>query len=455
MSRVTNMTVGDPKKLILTFSLPIIVTNIGQQLYNIVDTAIVGRGVGMNALAAVGCTTWIYGIILWSILAITYGFSTFVSRYFGMGDKELLNRSLAMSIVLSSLLALFFTVVGIIVTRPVLELLNTPPEIIDDAALYLYVMIGGTVPVMGYNLTSSVLRAFGDGKSPLIAMIIAALLNVGLDILFVMVIPWGVFGAAIASVIAQLVSFIYCVACIKKIEHVELKKEYFKWDGTLAKELIKFSIPLGLMNATLAVGGLVLQAAVNLEGSIFIAGYTATNRLYGMFECTAIALGHAITTYMSQNFGAGNTERVKKGFRTSFVIAVIFSLIVMAVMLLSGKFLLQMFIDPTEAGADLSLDIAFKYLLVMLYSLVILYLLYVYRSTLQAIGTSFWSMLSGFAEFAARVFFAKVLYFSWGSESIYFVESAAWLAALVTVIPPCYYHLRKLKKKHEADTEQL
>ncbi|MBE6650639.1 MAG: MATE family efflux transporter [Ruminococcaceae bacterium] len=452
MSRVTNMTVGDPKKLILTFSFPIIITNIGQQLYNVVDTAIVGRGVGMNALAAVGCTTWIYGIILWSILALTYGFSTFVSRYFGMGDRELLNRSLAMSIVLSTLIGIFFTVVGIFATRPLLELLNTPPEIIDDAALYLYVMIGGTMPVMGYNLTSSVLRAFGDGKSPLIAMIIAALLNVGLDILFVIVIPWGVFGAAFASVVSQLISFLYCVARIKKIEYVNIKKEYFKWDGVIAKELIKFSMPLGIMNATLAVGGLVLQAAVNLEGSIFIAGYTATNRLYGMFECTAIALGHAITTYMSQNFGAGNIDRVKKGFKTSFLIAVVFSVIVMGVMLTLGKPLLKLFIDPTEAGAGESLDIAFKYLLIMLYSLIILYLLYVYRSTLQAIGTSFWSMLSGFAEFAARVFFAKVLYFSWGSESIYYVESAAWLAALITVIPPCYYHLKRLKKNNETTT---
>lgn len=449
MSRITNMTVGDPKKLILSFAFPIIVTNIGQQLYNIVDTAIVGRGVGMTALASVGCTTWIYGIILWSILALTYGFSTFISRYFGMGDKELLNRSLAMSTVLSVIIGIILTVVGLLATKPLLVLLKTPDDIIEGAAVYLYVMISGTFAVMGYNMTSSILRAFGDGKSPLIAMIIAALLNVGLDLLFIMVIPWGIFGAALASVISQLVSFIYCLVCIKRIEYVDIKKEYWKWDGFLARELLVFSLPLGIQNAILSVGGLVLQGAVNLEGSIFIAGYTATNRLYGMFECTAIALGHAITTFISQNYGSGNIKRVKQGFKTSFIIAVIFSIVVMAVMMVSGKFLLKLFIDPLEPGADVSLDIAFKYLFVMLCSLVILYLLYVYRSTLQAVGTSFWSMLSGFAEFLARVLFAICLYPIWGKTTIYFVESAAWLAALLVVIPPCYYHLKKLKKDNQ------
>lgn len=451
MSRITNMTVGDPKRLILTFAFPMIITNIGQQLYNIVDTAIVGRGVGVSALASVGCTTWIYGVILWSILALTYGFSTFVSRYFGMGDKEMLNKSLAMSIILSASIGIVLTVVGLFATRPLLVLLKTPEDIIEGAAVYLYVMVSGTLAVMGYNLTSSILRAFGDGRSPLYAMIIAALLNVGLDLLFVFVIPWGVFGAALASVISQLVSFVYCFFIIKKIEFVDIKREHWHWDSHLAFELMKFSMPLGFMNAILAVGGLVLQSAVNLEGSIFIAGYTATNRLYGMFECTAIALGHAITTFMAQNYGAGNMKRVREGFTTSFIISTIFSVVVMVAMLLSGKFLLQLFIDPAEAGADISLGIAWDYLFVMLCSLIILYLLYVYRSTLQSLGSSVWSMLSGIGEFVARVAFALVLYPAFGGKSIYFVESAAWLAALVVVIPPCYYHLRRLKKNENRD----
>ena len=444
MSRITNMTSGSPAKLILNFAFPMIITNIGQQLYTIVDTAIVGRGVGVSALAAVGCTTWIYGLVLWSILALTYAFSTFISRFFGMGNKEKLNKYLGTSILLAIIITIILTVAGILATRPLLEVLKTPEDIIDDAAIYLYVMIGGTFAIMGYNLTSSVLRAFGDGRTPLIAMIISAVLNVGLDILFVMVIPWGVLGAAFASVISQFISFIYCCFQIKSIEMVDLKKSDFCPDFHVMKEMIVFSIPLGFQNAILAVGGIVLQGAVNLEGSIFIAGYTATNRLYGMFECTAIALGNAITTFMSQNFGAGKNDRVKAGFRVSSVILLVLSLIVMCLMLVSGKFFLSLFISADEVGATESLGIAFKYLFVMLLSLPVLYLLYLYRSTLQALGNSFWSMLSGIAECVMRIIFATYIYSSFGTVSIYFVETAAWLGALIVVIPPCYYHLKKL-----------
>ncbi len=409
MSRITNMTSGSPAKLILNFAFPMIITNIGQQLYTIVDTAIVGRGVGVSALAAVGCTTWIYGLVLWSILALTYAFSTFISRFFGMGNKEKLNKYLGTSILLAIIITIILTVAGILATRPLLEVLKTPEDIIDDAAIYLYVMIGGTFAIMGYNLTSSVLRAFGDGRTPLIAMIISAVLNVGLDILFVMVIPWGVLGAAFASVISQFISFIYCCFQIKSIEMVDLKKSDFCPDFHVMKEMIVFSIPLGFQNAILAVGGIVLQGAVNLEGSIFIAGYTATNRLYGMFECTAIALGNAITTFMSQNFGAGKNDRVKAGFRVSSVILLVLSLIVMCLMLVSGKFFLSLFISADEVGATESLGIAFKYLFVMLLSLPVLYLLYLYRSTLQALGNSFWSMLSGIAECVMRIIFATYI----------------------------------------------
>lgn len=448
MTRITNMTTGDTKKLILSFAFPLIITNIGQQLYFLIDTAIIGRGVGVSALAAVGCTVWIYGIISWSILSLTYGFSTFISRYFGMDDKEMINRYFGMSAVLSFIISFVFTVIGIAASKPLLVLLDTPPEILEDALTYLYVMIGGTFAVMGYNLTSSVLRAFGDGKSPLIAMIIAAILNVALDLLFVVVIPWGVFGAAFASVIAQFVSFIYCIFEIKKIPYIEWKKDYYKWDGALASNLLKFSLPLATQNAVLSVGGLVLQSAVNLEGSVFIAGYTATNRLYGMFECTAIALGHSITTFMSQNYGIGNIERVKKGFNVSFVICVFFSVVVSVVMIILGKFLLGLFIDPSEPGAAESLNIAFRYLLVMLCSLVILYLLYLYRSTLQAIGNSTWSMLSGFGECFVRILFAKVLYLISGREVIYFVETGAWIGALVFVIFPCYHYIKRMAKEN-------
>ncbi len=443
MSKIINMTSGSPTKLILTFALPAIITNIGQQLYLNVDTAIVGRGVGVSALAAVGCTGWIYGLILWAVMALTTAFSTFVSRYFGMNDKEAVNKCLAASTVLSVIIGVIFTVAGIVTAEPLLKAMNTPSDILDDALIYLYVMVSGTLVVMGYNLTCAILRAFGDSRSPLNAMIISAILNIVLDLIFVMVFKWGVFGAAIASVISQFVSFIYSLFVILKIDFVKIKKEDFCLDFTLVKNMLVFSLPLGFQSIILSIGGIVLQSTINLEGSIFIAGYTATNRLYGMFECTAIALGSAITTFVSQNFGAGKPERVKKGFKVSFVIVTAFSVAVSVIMLISGKFLLTLFIDPKEKGADLSLEIAYKYLFIMLLSLIILYLIYLYRSLLQAIGNSFWSMMSGVNEFIVRFLFATSIYDIWGTECIYYVETAAWLGALLILIIPTHIYLKK------------
>ena len=230
MGRTKDMTVGNPFKLILTFAFPLILTNLGQQLYMIVDASIVGRGVGVKALAAVGATDWSYWVILWTITTMTQGFATFVSRYFGEKNFEKMNKAVSMSVLLSAIVAFVLTVAGLFLTRPVLELLKTPADIIDDSATYLYVMIGGSLAVAGYNMTASILRALGDGKTPMIAMIIAAVLNIGLDALTVFVFKWGVLGAALASVCSQLIAFFYCYRQIAKVEFIRLDKETFRPD---------------------------------------------------------------------------------------------------------------------------------------------------------------------------------------------------------------------------------
>ena len=213
MSRTKDMTVGNPTKLILTFAFPLILTNIGQQLYMIVDASIVGRGIGVKALAAVGATDWTYWVILWTITTMTQGFATFVSRYFGEKDYRKMNRSIANAIYLSAAVAAVLTVLGLALTRPVLMLLKTPGDILNDSVIYLSTMIAGSLAVAGYNITAAILRALGDGKSPMIAMVIAAMLNIGLDLLTVFVFRWGVFGAALASVVSQLIAFFYCLTC--------------------------------------------------------------------------------------------------------------------------------------------------------------------------------------------------------------------------------------------------
>lgn len=442
MQRVTNMTEGNPAKLILWFAFPLILTNIGQQLYMIVDASVVGRGVGLKALAAVGATDWPYWLILWTVQVLTQGFAVFVSRYFGRKDYRSMNKAIAMSAILSAIIGTALTVIGLLAAKPLLRLLQTPNDIADDTTIYLMTMIAGTLIVVAYNMAAALLRAFGDGRSPLIAMVIAALMNVGLDLLFVLVFRWGVFGAAIASVMAQLFSFLFCLDRIRKVECVQFEKSDWIFDRKTAKEMLAFGLPLAIETVVIAAGGMVLQSTINLQESIFIAGYTAMNKMYGLLECSAISLGSATSTFCAQNYGAGKKERVRSGVKTSAIISIIMAVCVTAIMLIIGKYLLQMFIDAAEDGAAEALQVGFRYLIINSAGLIILYLLHIYRNALQALGNSSWSMISGFAESVVRILLAKVIVLVAGTGALYFVEPAAWAGGLLFIIVP-YYHYQK------------
>lgn len=444
MEQVTDMTQGKPAKLILSFALPLILTNVGQQLYMVVDSSIVGRGVGLKALAAVGSADWTYWLILWTVQGLTQGFAVFISRYFGKQDYRNVNKTIAMSTILCAIVGIVMTIIGLFAAKPLLMRLKTPHDIIDNATIYLMTMIAGTLIVTAYNMAAAVLRAFGDGKSPWIAMAIAACLNVGLDLLFVMVFHWGVFGAAFASVTAQLFSFLFCLVRIRKVEYVQFAKGDWKFNGKMAAEMLAFGLPIALQMIVIAISGMVLQSAINLQESIFIAGYTAMNKMFGLLESSAFALGAASSTFFAQNYGAGRKDRVRSGVRTSAVISVIMAVCVTFVMLLIGRYLLQMFIDATEEGATEALQIGFRYLVIASVSLVILYLIHVYRNAMQALGNSFWSMISGFAECAVRILVSKGAVLVLGTGVLYFVEPAAWVGALLFIMIPYYCYQNKL-----------
>lgn len=446
MSRVINMTEGKPVKLMLTFALPVVITNLGQQLYQIMDAAIVGRGVGVDALAAVGCTDWTYWMIMWSISAMIQGFATFVSRFFGKNDPVKINKAITMSAYLSLIISGIFMLIGVIGARPILVLLRTPTErnILSQAVIYLTTMFSGIIIVAFYNLTAAILRAFGDSKTPLIAMGIAAVLNILLDLLFVMVFHWGVFGAAFASVLSQCVAFIFCTVKIVKIDYVKLDKSAWVWDRQLAGEMAKFGIPLALQYVIINLGGMIVQSTINDQGGSFVAGYTAVNKLYGLLECSAISLGAAFSTYASQNFGAGNFKRVRRGVNVAMVLAVCASLVLLALVLPLRYLLPQLFIDMSEAGASDAINVAVRYLTNMILSLPILYLVYVHRSNLQAIGNSAWSLISGIAETVSRVVMAKLFFDIVGLEIMFYIEPVAWLMAWIFVLFPYYYYEKKL-----------
>ena len=449
MNRTTDMTVGNPTKLILRFAFPLLITNLGQQLYMIADASIVGRGVGIKALASVGSADWIYWLILWTVMMLTQAFSTFIARYFGEKNYSLMNKTIANSAILCIISGIILTVGGLLISRPLLVLLDTPSDIIDGSALYLHTMISGTLIITAYNMASSILRALGDGKTPLVAMIVSAIMNIGLDLIFVFVFKWGIFGAAFASVISQFFSFLYCLIKICKSDIINIKKEHWYPDTKLTKNLLVFAIPLALQYMIINFGGIVLQSTINAQGSIFVAGFTATNKLYGLLECSAISLGTAFTTYFSQNYGAGNIDRIRHGHKTAVCLSVITSTVIMIFVLITGRQLLSLFLDSSSEDSKNAIVIAWKLLKIMSFCLAILYMIYVYRSLLQSIGDSFWSFISGIGEFFVRAGMAKVVILFFGKETLFYAEPFAWLAALLFVMIPFFIKQKTLFEKKQ------
>ena len=444
MSRTTDMTAGSPAKHIMTFAVPLILANLGQQLYMIADAAIVGRGVGVKALAAVGATDWSYWLILWTVIGLTQGFSTFVSRSFGEGNYNRMNQTIAASAMLCAAIGAVFTLIGLLAAKPLLLMLHTPNDIFADASVYLITMIAGTLVVVAYNMAGSILRALGDGKSPLVAMVLAALLNIGLDCLFVFVFKWGIFGAALASVISQAVSFLYCLMCLRNIDCVYLDKDAWKIDIQLIKDLIGFGIPVALRFIILALGGIILQSSINMQGSVFIAGYAATNKIFGLLDCTSISLGVASCTFLAQNYGAGKYDRVKQGVRTAVKISCIIGVSVTLVTLLFRESMLKLFLDVNEAGGPQALEVAVRYLTIMAITLIILYIQHVFSNTLEAMGIAVWSMYSGIAEFVGRVLMAKVVINWIGTDALFISEPVAWLSSTLLLILPYFHYKKKL-----------
>ena len=442
-AKVRDMTKGSPAKLILFFAVPLMLGNIFQQLYTMVDTIVVGQIAGVQALAALGAVEWIMWMVLGVSTGITQGFSILISQHYGAKKWDALKKTVAHSYLLTAMTAILLLIVSQLTARWILVFLNTPDNIIGMSLIYLRIVFCGIPIVAAYNILASVLRALGNSRTPLIAMIIASFINVILDILFVAVLHWGVAGAALATVIAQTFSAFYCFLVVRKIEIVHTCREDFARIPGLNRKLFALGAPILFQDVIISVGGLAVQFVINGYGFLFVAGFTATNKLYGVLEMAAISYGYAIVSYVGQNLGAGEIRRIKKGVRASTVLAFFTSAVISILMFLFGKILLSMFIsgDPEQAGQVLA--IAWHYLSVMASCLCILYFLYVYRSALQGLGNTMIPMLSGIVEFFVRVGVALLLPRLIGQNGIFYAEIAAWTGAVILLVSSYYVSIRK------------
>ena len=442
-SRTRDMTVGSPVRLALSFALPLMIGNICQQLYTITDAAIVGQFAGLDALSALGSAEWMIWMVFGVISSVMHGFGIPMAQRFGAKDYAGLKRLIVTSAYLSAALALGYTLLGMIAIRPLLKLLGTLEKFYDDASAYLYIMVGGAVFTTAYNLTSSILRSLGDSRSPLIAMIASSVINIALDLLFVWRFRWGIVGAAAATLISQAVACAVCAYRVYRLSALFPQGERTKFDRGDAKLLIKLCLPMALQSALIGVGGMALQRVINGLGEEFVAGFTATNKLYGLLEVAAVAFGMAVVTYVGQNLGAKKIERIRRGMRCFAPLGIGMSLIMTALMFLFGKQFLRLFIE--KGAPEEAMNVAFRYLKTMAASLSTLYLLYVYRSALLGIGDTFIPMVSGLAECVARVGMALLLTTIVGKSGIYWAETAAWSAAMILLIAAWYIRQSKLE----------
>ena len=451
MSRTLNMTNGSPMKLLFSFALPLMLGNIFQQLYTIVDTAIVGRGVGMTALAALGTVDWLNWMMLGIAQGFTQGFCIRISQKFGAQDLEGLKNTLGASVLLTAMVAVLGTLIAQLGLPVFLHWMQVPDYLRPSATLYSRIIMGGFAAVCFFNLCSSTLRAVGDSKTPLIAMVIAAVTNIILDIVAVFVLGWGIAGAAAATVFSQLLSGFLCAAKIAATSELRFEQRHLALSLQMAKDLMGIGIPAAVKNIIIAVGGMVVQTVVNSFDSVsFIAGFTATNKLYGLLEIAALSYGYAVTTFVGQNYGAGQIPRIRSGVRSANILALLSSVVICAAMLLFGRPITMLFISREDMALALEAgETAYRYLVLMSVSLPVLYVLYVFMSALQGMGNTVAPMWSAAFELLIRLTVAFTVAQIGIREGIFWTEVGAWYGGAVTQALGYILQMRKIKRQNE------
>ncbi len=427
-----DMTTGSPVKLILLFSIPLLIGNIFQQFYSMVDTIIVGRFLGVKSLAAVGSTGSMIFLIIGFILGLSSGFSVLVSQKFGANDEEGIKEAVASAIILSVIMTIIITTISVIGAKPLLHMMNTPADIFDNAYSYIIVILMGSCATFFYNMISSILRALGDSKTPLYFLIVSSILNVVLDLVFIVNFKMGVAGAAYATVIAQGVSGLLCVIYTsKKFPVLHLKKKHFKAASLYYKQHLKIAIPMALQFSITAIGTIILQTAVNSFGSTVVASYTASSKVEQLVMQPSVTFGVTMATYAAQNLGAGNIERIKEGVKQCTKINIVIGIIASIILIFFSETLIKMFVSASDVSV---ISYAKQYLFTVSFFFIPLSLIFIYSNTLQGMGYTFVPMMAGVYELVARTVVAFSLPALIGYSAICFAGPLAWIAAAVPLM---------------------
>ena len=441
-----DLTTGSPLKLIITFTFPAFLGMLFQQFYNVVDTIIVGKLLGIGPLAGVGATGSLNFMVLGFCMGICNGFAIPVAQKFGAGDQVELRKFVANSLWLVAIIALVLTVPVCVYCRPILRVMNTPEDVFEYAYQYIFIIFLGIPAALLYNILAAILRSLGDSKTPVLFLALSSVLNIGLDIISIKLWGMGVNGTALATVISQGVSGVICFFYMKKrFTVLQMSREERRPDGAKMKRLCYMGIPMGLQYSITAIGSLVIQATMNGFGSVAVAGATAANRINGFLTCPIEALGASMAPYVGQNLGAGKLDRVSRGVIDASLCGFVSSGVLYVIIWLYGAQLTGIFLDAPDPAVT---AYAVEFLRIVGAGYCLLTLVNVVRFSIQGLGFSVLAILSGVMEMIARCFAGLVVAPHIGFAAVAMGHPLAWLFADIFLIPAFLLCRKKVASAH-------
>ena len=434
------MTVGSPVKLIIQFMIPMFLGNVFQQFYNIVDSIVAGQFIGVDALAAIGSTGSLMFFVTGWLNGLSSGFAIIVAQRFGARKYDEMRHYVAMSFYLMAAFALVMTAAFLALNEPILRLMNSPENVMHDVKSYMGIIYAGLIITAAYDILAAVLRALGDSRSPLYFLIISAGINVVLDIALICVFGMGVEGCAYATVLAQGISAMCCIIYIvKKYPILHLKKENFAISLDSFRRLIALGIPMGLQFSITAIGTIIVQGAVNIYGTTYMAGFSAAGKIQNIASMVAVSMGATIATYVGQNRGAGKMDRVKQGVNYCWIMLLVWSVIEMLLMYFGGKYFTYLFVSASQTDV---INVSVTYFHTVFWAYPFLCTIFLFRNALQGMGYGLVPMLGGVFELVARTAIVVFVAGKTTFAGVCLADPVAWIAALIPLIP-YYFHIMK------------
>ena len=435
------MATGSPGKNILYFALPVFAGNLFQQIYNVVDTVIVGKFVSTEALAAVGSTGTLNFMILGFMTGLMAGITVLTSQRFGAEDMRGMRRSVASAGMIAIAATIILTAISLLGMHRLLVLMNTPDDIFDDAYRYIMIICAGILVQALYNLFACILRALGNSKVPLYFLLFSASMNIILDLVSIIVLKMGVAGAAYATVISQGVSAVLCfIYMVKKVPILHLTREDFHVEGRLIKNQLAVGLPMAFQYSITAIGTTMVQMALNTLGSTYVAAFTAASKCEQMAGQAYIALGSAMATFAAQNVGAGRYDRVSKGFARATMFGIIFSVVIGLVMYFFGYIVTGLFVTGDATQIEGMVDTYMKYTALFLIPLTVVN---VYRNGIQGMGYGLLPMTAGIAELMGRGSVALIAIHYHSYAGVCLASPMAWILASALLLTMYFAIMKK------------